>query len=510
MTNEIDLEATATKKQAPWGITLVGLFTIAAIIVMPFIAGKPDGKEMPDMVRFLGNFHPVVLHLPIGIFMLILFQELLAIVTRKKDQSGIFPIFFGASSAVLAVILGFLLYQGGGFEGSELVEDHLWGGIAFSSLAILAFIVKSWSMSAAIPQTLYQTMVALSVLVMTYASHDGASITHGENHLTEYAPDPIRKLIGLPPKEKKGDKKDNTKPLEEQIVFADIVQPILEKRCVECHKEGKSKGKFRMDTFDLLVKGGKEGDGLIPGDADKSNIIYRAELPEDDDEHMPPEGKPDLEEHELAVIKWWINEGADPTNTVAQLTLSDEIREAIGKLDLGVSFAEAGTETTSEGDTPSDELRAMVAKLGENFPGGLTFESQSSSKLTFTGVSMRASLNDEEFAKLTPVIGKMVAIDLSATSITDASVSLLASAENLRIVRLPETQITDAALDTLSQIKSLESLNLYGTKITDAGAKKLVSLTKLKRLYLWQTKVSPEVIAELKAAIPGLEISTGI
>ena len=108
------------------------------------------------------------------------------------------------------------------------------------------------------------------------------------------------------------------KPAAEQVVYADIVQPILERRCVQCHKEEKAKGKFRMDTYDMLVKGGKEGPGIEPGNSAKSNIIVRMELPEDDDDHMPPEGKPQVEAAELAVIKWWLDQGADPAKKLGE------------------------------------------------------------------------------------------------------------------------------------------------------------------------------------------------
>jgi hypothetical protein len=341
---------------------------------------------------------------------------------------------------------------------------------------------------------------------MSYASHDGASITHGKGYLTEYAPDSIRKLLGMEPKEKKEEKV--VKPLEEQIVYVDIIQPILNKSCVKCHREEKSKGKFRMDTFELLVKGGKEGDGIEPGNALDSNIIFRAELPEDDDEHMPPEGKKDIEDHELLVVKWWIDQGADPLIKVGELELTDEIRDAIGKLDLTIS-PESEVEK-EESDNPSDELLKTVTELGSEFPGGLTFESQESSNLTFTGVSLRKNLTDENFAKLGSVIHKMVSVDLSATGITDRSVALLAPAESLRMIRLNETGITDASIDTLVKLQNLESVNLFGTKVTDEGVKKLSALPNLKRLYLWQTDVSEEAITDLQKALPEVEIVTGI
>jgi hypothetical protein len=264
-----------------------------------------------------------------------------------------------------------------------------------------------------------------------------------------------------------------------------------------------------MDTYDLLVKGGKEGDAIEPGNALDSNIVFRAELPEDDEEHMPPEGKKDIEEHELAVIKWWIDQGADPVKTVADFELPDAIREAIGKL----KFAPAPSDSVAKApksDLPSDELRSMVTKLSEEFPGGLTFESQSSANLTFTGVSLRKNLDDALFAKLAPLLPRMVAVDLSATSITDESIALLAAAKDLRMVRLSETGITDASMDTLVTLTNLESVNLYGTAVTDEGVKKLSALPNLKRLYLWQTAVTPAAIAELQKALPEAEIITGI
>ena len=507
MSKETDLDTQPTGKALPWFLTITGLLTIGGLIAMPFLAGEPDGDKMPDMVRFLGRFHPVILHLPIGIFSLILLEELLGMFTREKKRRTVLPIFIGAASAVVAVIAGFLLYHGGGYEGSELAEDHLWSGLGFACAAVVTMIVKAWSLAPAASQAFYRVLLFGSVGVMGFASHGGASMTHGSDYLTKYAPDPIREAIGLEPKEKEEEIK--AKPLEEQVAYADIVQPILNKRCVECHKEGKSKGKLRMDTFEMLVKGGKEGSAIEPGVADDSNIVIRPELPMDDEEHMPPEGKKDIEEHELAVVKWWINEGADPKKTVGELKLTDEIRAAIGKLDLGIGKGETAVKEAVS-DLPSDDLRATVAKLGMDFPGGLTFESQSSASLTFTGVSLRKNLTDELFAKLSPVIPKMIAVDLSATSVTDASIAKLAAATDLRMVRLSETTITDASMDTLAKLTKLESVNLYGTKVTDAGVKKLTALPNLKRLYLWQTAVTPEAIAEIKKALPAVEIVTGV
>ncbi len=220
MTTETDQKSSCKTCCRPWGITIFGLLIIAFLIAMPFIAGKPDAENPSDLINFLGRFHPVILHLPIGIFSLIILQEILAMFTRYKPQPGLIAIFVGAASAVTAVLFGFMLYMGGTYEMSELLGDHLWGGIFFACAAVLTLIVKAWPLQEKISNMLYRVMIFGSVGVMTYASHNGASITHGEDYLVEYAPNPIRKMLGHEPRVKTG---PSDKPLEEQIVYADIV-----------------------------------------------------------------------------------------------------------------------------------------------------------------------------------------------------------------------------------------------------------------------------------------------
>ena len=125
------------RRKRPWGLTFFGLLAVGGLVAMPLVAGDAGGVEMPDWVRFLGHFHPVLLHLPIGVFAMILFQELGAIFGRRARDPGeaqLFPMFFGAASAIVAVIAGFLLYHGHGddFGGEDLAERHLWGGLVFA------------------------------------------------------------------------------------------------------------------------------------------------------------------------------------------------------------------------------------------------------------------------------------------------------------------------------------------------------------------------------------------
>lgn len=500
--------ATSTSRK-PIFLTLIGLVTCGGIIAMPFLAGPPDGETMTDTMRFLGRFHPVILHLPIGILTLAVFLEIGAIFSRRPSSTRTI-MFFAAVSSVLAVLAGFLLLQGDtDMASSDRGIRHMWGGIAFSCVTILAYIVKSWADAGASAGWLFRVLLLASAGVMCFTSHDGGSLTHGPDYLSKYAPPALKPLFG-------GKADPAADPAAAPLVYQDIVVPMMEETCWKCHNADKIKGKFRMDTYELLVKGGKEGAGLVAGDAAKSNIVIRCELPIDDDERMPPDEKPGLTEEQLTVIKWWINAGASPDLKVSEANAPADVAAIIAKqapavkktaapTTTGTTSAEAAKPDTQQRDT----LKAAIAEVQKLFPGAVQFESQASTGLVFTAVSMRGKFNDDDTAKLGPVIAGLVSADFSASLITDKSLALLAPAKDLRSLRLAETKITDAGMDTIAKMTALESLNIYGTEISDAGLQKLAALPQLKRLYVWRSKVTPAGVEELKKKLPQCVIEMG-
>ena len=90
--------------------------------------------------------------------------------------------------------------------------------------------------------------------------------------------------------------------------FKDI-QPVLEKRCYDCHQGGKAKGGLRIDDHESMLQGGKsDGAAIVPGKADQSSLVHRVST-KDEDDIMPPKGDP-LTGKEIVLLKRWINEGA--------------------------------------------------------------------------------------------------------------------------------------------------------------------------------------------------------
>ena len=93
--------------------------------------------------------------------------------------------------------------------------------------------------------------------------------------------------------------------------FAKEIAPILETSRVKCHCEAKVKGKLRMDTEEMAMKGGKETKLIIAGKPDESSLIKVLLLAPAEDEAMPPEGKaPRPDAAQTDVLKKWAAAGA--------------------------------------------------------------------------------------------------------------------------------------------------------------------------------------------------------
>src|ERR1700761_3560036 len=93
------------------------------------------------------------------------------------------------------------------------------------------------------------------------------------------------------------------------VDFVKDIQPIVQDACVKCHGPEKQKGDLRLDSKAAAFKGGKDGQIIIPGQADKSDLYRRITLPDGSDDIMPPKGNP-LAKEQTDLIKDWINQGA--------------------------------------------------------------------------------------------------------------------------------------------------------------------------------------------------------
>ena len=85
------------------------------------------------------------------------------------------------------------------------------------------------------------------------------------------------------------------------------VRPILERSCIQCHGEKKTKGGLRLDTLEGFLAGGENEDVIDLENLPKSHLLHVINLPEEEDEAMPPLDKTTpLSDAEKDLLKQWI------------------------------------------------------------------------------------------------------------------------------------------------------------------------------------------------------------
>jgi WD40 repeat protein len=93
------------------------------------------------------------------------------------------------------------------------------------------------------------------------------------------------------------------------VSFRRDVAPILVKQCQGCHGPEKSKGGYRLDSFDRLTKAGESKTApVVAGQPAKSNL-YRLITADSEDDRMPQKADP-LPAAQVTLIRRWIAEGA--------------------------------------------------------------------------------------------------------------------------------------------------------------------------------------------------------
>jgi uncharacterized membrane protein len=329
---------------------------------LDFALAKPG--HTADFVTFVGRFHPLVVHLPIGFLLLVAFAEALTFVPRWRSRIDpalalLWPAL--AASAVLAFALGLLLAHDGGYP-DRLVTLHR--RLTLAAVLAIALNAALWTRveQGRLPRAAYRGVLVAALGLLSLGAHQGGSLSRGENYLFELAPSFVRNLLRLQaPAPAVAVKK--AEPTAEPLVFADVVAPIFRERCVSCHGAEKQKGGLRLDSFENLKKGGKNGPELTPADAAHSRLVTRLTLPLADDERMPPEDKPQPTPGEVEIIKWWIDRGASDTLRVRDTLAPDAARAllihsavASGATELGI--ASPNTPVTGPATQPAQPTSA--------------------------------------------------------------------------------------------------------------------------------------------------------
>lgn len=444
--------------------------------------------------NFIAHLHPALVHLPVGILFIVCLYQLWP--RKPVDQSSPFvfiALLTGAISAGLSCISGFLLSGSGDYD-KDLVSTHQWMGISLFIATLALSFIQYYAVATRQLKWLYG--VVFIMMVMT--GHLGGSLTHGTGYVTEALfTDPDGTEENVP-------RKIITNP-DSAIVYEDLIQPLLQQKCYSCHGRNKQKGGLRMDKITGLLKGGKDGVVLIPGNASNSELVKRIQLPKNHDDHMPPEEKPQLTEQEIKMIHWWVANGAGFDKTLPAFSPPDEMRKFI------VSYLNEKQELPAPPILPAGEVnkanQSAIDKL-KNAGAVVLPIAQNSHFLMVNLVNANVRLVTEQ-RLLVPINNQLISLRAGNTAVSDSLLEQIGLCKNLIRLHLDHSRVTDGGLKQLKQLKLLQYLNVVGTVVSIRGLEQLQGLNELGAVYCYQSAVQQQDLLRLKKIFPTTRIDLG-
>jgi len=424
--------------------------------------------------ELFGKFHPLILHLPIGILFYAYLKYAYDLFFKKAVKPDVrFALILGAVTAVFASLSGWTLAGSGEFSGSTMTY-HKWLGIGTSALAVLLVLLQS-KFSAKQFFGIFTVLIGL----ISATGHFGGSLTHGEDFLSISDKETV---------------KYGAEELKNAHVFDDLVMGIANDKCVSCHNENKSKGGLRMITQEDWKKGGESGPILTAGNASSSLVSKRIHLPRTDEEHMPPTGKKQLETVEIQFLDWWMNSMSTYDHTLDELSPSDEVMEWITEIFVKEKIDVAFADEQVVSNLISDGIK--LSSMGEDLP--------------WLAASLRNSSNlNRDFSRLKKIDKQLYELDLTGSGLTSKEIRKVNLFENIHSLNLSNTDINSSAFNKIKPRNSYEVINLIGTKVDKGIFKQLKKYKSLRKLFVWNTEIDSEVIESWKSELPGIDIVSG-
>jgi len=272
--------------------------------------------------QLFGRLHPMMVHFPIALILVAAVMELFTLNNfRHSFRSGIrVLVILGAISAIASAGMGWLLAENEEISGSML-DFHRIIGLSSAGLSVLLLVLLHKSELNPGPSLVktFRFFLFLTGVGIGVAGHLGAALTHGEDYLTEVLPSNSEQEI---PESLTVDLATFTSELspEKEIQLVTNVRSILAHNCYKCHSGSKIEAELRLDEKEFVFAGGENGEVIIPGNADESELIRRISLSKNHKDVMPSKGKL-LSQKEIQLMRLWVEKGAPWPDGVAQQSI---------------------------------------------------------------------------------------------------------------------------------------------------------------------------------------------
>ena len=403
---------------------------------------------MEEIVKYLGNFHPVVLHLPIGAF---LFTLLLFAYQKFTNIKLTIPIrlglIFSFTSAIVSSILGYILQFYGEYDNS-LVNFHMWLAVLTTLLiGLIYFLHKKNEDNKYIAHSFVS-----AVIFMTVTGHYGGSITHGKDYLKLPEINQTVRFVSY----------------DSIHVYNDVVSSIIDSKCVKCHNMSKSKGGLMLTSEGEMIKGGENGKIFLSNNSSDSKLYTYLNLPLNDKMHMPPDGNSQLTENEKNIIKMWIDSGAqfDGFTKIVDDDYSNEILNYLPPLVASV-------------DPPSKN--SLIKLIENNFRIERISIESNFIDLKYDG----KSFGSKQFNLLLKVSENIQRLDLSNIDFSMINSTKLKKLKNLKYLNLTNTNFNSDDLYSIPE--TVQILILSKNNIEPENLLEISSRPQLKKVFAYNT-----------------------
>lgn len=445
-----------------WGEGLLWLLNPILIILAIYI----DSSKSNRGIEWLGKLHPLLLHFPIVLGIVIVFY--LVFLSHKRLELDLEKLLFTGNAvlATLVALFGLFLSKQDAYD-KTIVDLHKWGGVAIAliswALLYIAYLKVNWKRGIGI----------IYLIVLLFFTHKGAQLTHGEEVLSfpTSAPTVAQEI----------NKVDSS-----LTVYEKAIAPIFEQKCVSCHGTEKVKGKLQLNTPEFIIKGGKEGNLLNSVNNKEALLLQRIHLPNADEKHMPPDGKLQLSLEELNLLNRWIKAGGDFKKKIYELAKTD----TLALLAMAYKAPKKGDNNNKTNAPDLSTFNTSYCTVNYSYYG---------SEEIFVDFFQGTFYKTESLKKLEPIKEKVVSLNMQGMPLTKEDISIISTFPNLRKLNLNYTQLTLNELSPIKNLLKLKNISICGIDLNPSTLDAFIEKSPFSIVHIWNNKTTEKEYASLMA-----------
>jgi hypothetical protein len=284
-------------------------------------------------------------------------------------------------------------------------------------------------------------------------------------------------------------------------LYADLIEPILQQKCVRCHGGAQTYGNLDMSSWEAIAQGGKDGPLWQAGSAVQSHLIQRVSLATHDLRFMPPSGEP-LTYPETRLISWWIEQGAEVGPGVPE-EIPGDVLVWLDK-QHGLDLREKPYVQVAGAQVEWDQ--ASVDALRES---GWRVKPLAADNNLLEVIAPDTTLSETQWQALAQAAPMITWLTLAKAKGSLTPLADITDWVHLTRLDLSEQTVPSQALEQLTQALNLETLILKGGTLPEKSGEWLAQMKSLQRVFLWQSNFPASEIEQLRQARPELEVDTG-